>query len=378
MKRLLLAVVGFAVLGAGAFVYRYASPPTAAAAPTQSAAPSSRPLPVVTAPVRQKPVPIDLSTIGTVQPLAAVALKSRIDNQVDAVHFTEGQEVREGDLLFTLDRRVPETLVRQAEANLARDQAQLGKSRADMARYAALIQKDAVARQQYDAAVAAVTVLEATVRADNAALDAARLNLGYTEIRAPLDGRTGEVTAKPGSVVKNNEAPALVTVTQMRPIAVRFSLSERELPAVRRALAAGTVRVTARAPGDTAMPAEGSLSFIDSAVDSTTGTIAMKASFGNADGALWSGAFVQVVVTLGVEVAAVVVPAEAVQTGQNGTYVFAVTADQTVEARPVAVARWAGAEAVIGSGLSPDETVVTQGQLRLTPGAKVTERKPGA
>lgn len=374
MRRLLIGVALVALVAAGGY-WRFGSHPDANPPPAAAAKPAGRSaVPVVMKPAARQAVPERFSTVGSAQPLATVAVRARVDSVVDAVHFTEGQEVRRGDLLFTLDDRSLKAQLRLAEANLERDTAQWDKAKGDVARYSELLKRAAVARQQYDAAVAAADGLEATVKADQAAIDSARIALGYTRIFSPMDGRTGTVAVKPGSSVRAADATPLVSLTQLRPIQVAFYIPERHLSGVREAMAGGTLAVTARAPGDTRPPAEGALTFIDSQVDQQTGTVLAKGTFANADTRLWPGQFVDVVLTLRIDADALTVPSAAVQTGQQGPFAYVVTPDKTVEMRPLSVTRYADGLAVIAKGLNEGETVVTDGQSRLFPGAPVTSR----
>lgn len=365
-----IAVVGLiaAVAGAG---YWYVEKGQGPMVSSSASAPASTPgLPVVIGTVKVQPVPEILSTIGTVQPMASVAIRARVDSVIREVHFTEGQEVRKGDLLFTLDSRSQEAALAQAQANLERDQANLEKARRDVQRYAALVRTNTVARQQYDAAVADAAALEATVKADQAAISAAQVLLSYTRIHAPMDGRTGTVTAKPGSSVRGGEAGALVTLTQLRPVFVVFSAAERYLPNLRAAMAAGEAPALARSGGVTA---EGALVFIDSQVDAQTGTILAKAQFPNEDTRLWPGQFVDVGVTLKIDQTALTIPQAAVQIGQNFQFVYVAKTDNTVELRKVTVGRVEGGVAVVTSGLEAGERIVIDGQSRLYPGARIRE-----
>lgn len=365
-----IAVVGLiaAVAGAG---YWYVEKGQGPVVSSSASAPASNPgLPVVIGTVKVQPVPEILSTIGTVQPMASVAIRARVDSVIREVYFTEGQEVKKGDLLFTLDSRSQEAALAQAQANLERDQANLEKARRDVQRYAALVRTNTVARQQYDAAIADAAALEATVKADQAAISAAQVLLSYTRIHAPMDGRTGTVTAKPGSSVRGGEAGALVTLTQLRPVFVVFSAAERYLPNLRAAMAAGEAPALARSGGVTA---EGALVFIDSQVDAQTGTILAKAQFPNEDTRLWPGQFVDVGVTLKIDQTALTIPQAAVQIGQNFQFVYVARTDNTVELRKVTVGRVEGGVAVVTSGLEAGERIVIDGQSRLYPGARIRE-----
>jgi multidrug efflux system membrane fusion protein len=383
MKRLLTIVLFTAAVALGGWWWmggRGSAANTGASTGASTGAGGERrpPVPVLTRPVETGPVPERFVTIGTVQPLATVAVKSRVESVVDTVHFTEGQEVRAGDPLFTLDGRALEAALRQAEANLERDQAQLVKARGDVVRYSQLVQRDAIARQQNDAAIATAAALEGTVKADRAAIESARVGLGYVRIVAPMAARTGTVTARPGAMVRPADTAPLVVLTQLRPISVAFSVPERFLPAIRAAMATGPLTVIAQAAGQTAGdgrgPAEGELTFVDSQVDTQTGTILAKGQFANADTHLWPGQFVDVVLVLRIEPHALTVPADAVQIGQQGRFVFVVKPDQTAEVRPVTVARTADGLAVIARGLVAGERVVVDGQSRLVPGFRVVER----
>jgi multidrug efflux system membrane fusion protein len=318
-------------------------------------------------------MPVELHAIGTVQASNTVTVRARVQGIVARVHFREGEDVKEGAILFTLDRGPLEAELRQAQANLARDQAQLDNARKDAERYAELARQGFVAQQQADQTQAAAKALAATVRADQAAVDNARIQLGYTIIRAPIAGRTGALLVHEGDLVKVSDTP-MVVVNQIHPVDIAFALPERELPEIRARSAERALRVRAQAPQGGRPLGEGALTFIDNRVDQVTGTIGLKASFPNEKGALWPGQFVNVVLTLAVDPAATVVPTPAVEMGQSGRYVFVVRPDQTAELRSVTVAREVGEETVIAAGVSPGETVVTDGQLRLVPGAKVDAR----
>jgi multidrug efflux system membrane fusion protein len=335
------------------------------------------PVPVVVATAVQKPVPVQLRAIGNVQPSNAVTVRSRVGGILAKIHFKEGEDVREGQLLFTLERGPLEADLRQAEANLARDLAQYQNAQKDAERYAQLARQGFVAQQEYDRLKTAADALAATVRASRAAVENARIQLGYATIRAPMVGRTGALQVHEGDVIKASDT-ALVVINQLRPIDVAFALPERELPEVRRYQTAGSLEVSAVIPPGGPPLAQGRLTFIDNRVDPTTGTIQLKATFANDDSRLWPGQFVNVVLTLTTEPAAVVVPTPAVQTGQEGRYVFVVKPDQTVESRPVTVAREVGEETVIAQGVGAGETVVTDGQLRLFPGARVEPKTQAA
>ncbi|BAI72401.1 multidrug efflux transporter [Azospirillum sp. B510] len=387
MRRFFLVLLVAAMIGGGGY-YWYASHTAGAGGKTAAAegakAPPQGPraVPVVTQLAAVQAVPEQIVTIGSVQPIAAIAIKPRVDSAVETVAFTEGQEVKAGDTLFTLDSRSLDAQLRQAQANLERDRANLEKAKGDVKRYAELVRTSAISRTTYDAAVATADALEGTVKADLAAIEAAKVSLSFTRITAPMDGRTGTVAAKVGAMVRAADSNPLVTLTQLRPINVSFNVPEKHLPAIRAAMATGSLPVTASIAGGHGQnpggeKAEGRLSFVDSQVDQQTGTILVKGEFPNADTRLWPGQFVDTTLTLRIEQNALTVADLAVQTGQKGRFVYVVKADETVEVRPVTVERVHGGLAVISSGLENGERVVVDGQSRLFPGAKITE-KPGA
>ncbi len=327
-------------------------------------------VPVTVAKTVRKTVPVQIREIGHVEPIANVAVRARIGGDLMRVGFTEGQSVRAGDVLFVIDPRQYQAALRQAEAQLARDQALLRKAEADVERYAGLVKQDFVTKEQYDLMIANAESLRATVVADEANADNARLQVAYCTITAPVSGRTGNLNFKPGNLVKANDDTPLVTLNQTRPIYASFAVPAQLLPSITRH-DGDTIKVTAVQPGESRNPSEGKLSFVDNAVDTATSTILLKATFANEDERLWPGEFVNVVVTLGEEANRVVVPSPAVQTGQQGQYVYVVKADGTVDLRSVKVDRMDEAEAVIAEGLSDGETVVTDGQIRLVSGARV-------
>jgi multidrug efflux system membrane fusion protein len=381
-----------------------------------------------------KSVPVQIRAVGTVQAYASVTLKSQLDGEVARIHIVEGQEVKKGDLLFTLDQRPFEAALRQAEANLARDTAQLQQAEAAVAqtmaaekqaeanlardtaqlenaltqlrRYKGLIDDGAISKELYDQVRTTATALEATIQADEAAVTNARasiraaqatvenikavikadqavvenaqVQLGYTTIRAPMDARAGNLLVRVGSAVKARDDTAqMLVLNQIHPIYVSFSIPEQYLPDVKKYLPAGSVRVQALPRGQAGSPATGALTFVNNTVDATTGTIQLKATFPNQEGTLWPGQFVTVILTLTVQRDVVVIPSQAIQNGQQGQYVYVMRSDLTVESRPITVGMTLGAETVVAKGIAPGEKVVTDGQLRLVPGARV-EAKPAA
>ena len=337
-------------------------------------------MPVTVGEVTREAVPVLLQAIGNAAAQNTVALRSQVGGQVAAVHFHEGDDVAKGQLLVSIDPRSYQAALDRAQAQLEHDQAMAAKARQDVDRYADLVRKDYVTKEQYDQIVADSTALKATLAADEAAVENARLDVERTAIRAPLAGRTGQVLIHPGNVVKANDDNPLVVIQQVEPIDVRFSVPQRFLGEIQaRAAAELAVAATPAQPG--AVPHQGTLTFIDNAVDATTGTITLKATFPNRDRALWPGQFVNVALTLTTDENAVVAPAAAVETGQDGGYVFVVKADGTVESRPVVVDRTVGEKAVIAEGLAGGERVVTDGQLRLVPGAHIeikTDQEPAS
>jgi len=336
----------------------------------KSGKPASTAIPVVVSTVIQKAVPVQIRAIGNVQACSTVTVKAKVGGELTRVHFTEGQDVRKGDLLFTIDPRPHEAALKQAEANLQRDTAQAKHAREDALRYESLIQKGVVPQQQYDKFRTDADALEATVIADRAAVENAKIQLGYCSIRSPIDGRTGSLIVHQGNHIKAEDIN-LVVINQIIPIDVTFSVPEQFLSEIKKYMASGKIQVEALVPMNEERPEKGVITFIDNAVDTNTGTIRLKGTFGNHDKKLWPGQFVNVVLTLTTEPNAIVVPSQAIQTGQEGQYVFVVKQDLTVESRPVVIGRTVDTETVVQKGLNRDEKVVTDGQLLLYPGARV-------
>lgn len=381
------------------------------------------PVPVTTALVQNKSIPVTIPSVGSAEALQTVQIRAQVTGQLSAVHFAEGQEVRKGQELFTLDARPFQAALSQAEAVLARDTATANNAQAQRARYEDLYKRQLISRDQYESQTATSQAMQATVEADKAAIETARLNLQYTHILAPITGRTGTLGVHQGDLVRANDANPMVVINQLSPIYVTFSVPGRYLTDIRRYQAQKALTVhasgqpalppgaqpppppvigslqgpagSAGAPppasgaqpqqaysgaaakaaanaGITAGIAEtGRVTFIDNAVDATTGTIKLKATFDNSDRALWPGQFLQITLDLTTENNAIVVPAAAVQPSQAGQFVYVVKPDSSVEVRPVVILRQQEEQMVIAQGLTPGEVVVTEGQLRLTPGAKV-------
>ena len=328
-------------------------------------------VPVTVATVVQKPMPVEIQVIGAAEPFSTVAIRSQITGQLLKVNFREGDVVQQGQVLFELDRRPLEAALEQAQANLARDMAQAANAEVQATRLNQLVERGISPREQADTAKTSVAALNATVEADRAAVENAKIQLQYATITAPITGRTGALMVHQGNLVRANDQTPLVVINQVAPISVAFSIPESRLSELRRYMSGGALRVTAT-PQNSDVSSTGTIAFIDNAVDQGTGTIRIKGTFPNTDGRLWPGQFVNVAVTLTTDPAAIVVPSVAVQAGQQGTYVFAVKPDQSVEMRPVTVARIRGAESVVASGITPGETVVTDGHLRLEPGARIS------
>lgn len=341
----------------------------------QAAAPRPVGVPVSVATAQTRDVPVQVRAIGTVEAYSTVAIKSQVNGQVTSVAFQEGQDVGKGDVLFAIDPRPFQVALQRAEATLARDRAQLENAQAQEQRYAKLLQEGVIARELYDQFRTNLDSLQAAVRADEAVVEGAKLDLAYCTIRSPIDGRTGRLAVHAGNLVKANDNPVLVEILQVNPIYVNFAVPEQHLAEIKKRRASGRLKVDAVITGEEQRPEEGALSFINNAVDPSTGTITLKATFANQARRLWPGQFVNAVLTLSEQRGAVVVPSQAVQAGQAGTYVFVIRSDMTAEARPVAAGRTVQGVTVIEKGVAAGEQVVTDGQIRLATGTKV-ELKP--
>ena len=363
-------------------------------------------VPVTVVDVVEKSVPVQLTAVGNAQAYTTVGIKSQVNGQIVDVHFKEGQDVRRNDLLFTIDPRPFEAALRQteaallqrqaevqqAQANLERDLAQLENAKVQERRYRDLVDRELIAREQYDQLRTNWAALEATVQADRAAVenaraatraaqanvDAARLQVAYTAIRAPIDGRTGNLLVQNGNIVKANDDNPIVVINQVHPIYVSFAVPDQHLTDIKKYYrAAGALRVVARLPRQPEILATGELTFVNNTVDLTTATIQLKATFANTDNVLWPGQFLDVSLVLTTRTA-IVIPSQAIQPGQQGLYVYVVKPDQTVESRPVVLGTRLGGETIIEQGLRASERVVTDGQLRLVPGARIEVRPPKA
>ncbi len=328
-------------------------------------------VPVLVATAVQKAVPMQLRAVGNVEAYTTVSVKSQVTGVLNRAHFREGEDVKKGQLLFTIDPRPFEAALKQAEANLARDSAQLRNLREQERRYAELVEKQYVSREQYDQIKTNADAAEAVVEADRAAVENAKVQLSYCFIYSPVNGRVGSLLVNEGNLVRVNDGTPLVVINQIHPINVTFSVPEQHLAELKRHMDVGKLRVDAAFQADEGRPEQGVLAFVDNAVDRSTGTIKLKAEFVNRDRRLWPGQFVNVALTLGTENDAVVVPAEAVQVGPEGQQVFVVKEDKRVEMRAVTVGRTQAGEAVIAKGVAAGEIVVREGQFLLGPGSRV-------
>jgi multidrug efflux system membrane fusion protein len=336
-------------------------------------------VPVTIATAVEKSMPLTIQGIGTVIAASTVSVRAQITGEMTSVNFKEGEDVQQGQVLVTLDKRPYEAVLQQTQATLEKDLAQAANARAQATRYQDLMNRGIATREQVDTMRTQAAALEATVAADRANVENAKVQLTYATITSPMSGRTGLLQVHPGNLVRAQDTQPIVTINKITPVYVSFSVPEAQLPALKRYIAAqGTLPATASAPADTGKPSLGRVNFIDNAVDSTSGTIKVKGTFPNEDRRLWPGQFVNVSVTLTSDPHAIVVPSPAVQTGQQGTFVFAVKPDQTVELRPVTVARVSGDETVVQSGVAVGDTVVTDGHIRLVPGARISVKDAGA
>lgn len=370
-------LVGVVIVAAAAGIWYWrshgAGEPQAA-----RAARAGRAVSVVSAAAVQADFPVRKHAIGFVETPASVIIKSRIDSQIVAQHVSDGQFVKAGDPLFSLDDRDIKAQIAKDQAMLAKDEATHTRNLADLDRYRQLFSRNAGTQAQVDQATADEKSSAASIQADHATLDADRLKLSYTRILAPIDGRVGAVTVTPGNLVSsnsNNSSTGLLTITQMKPLRVTFAMPESDLPTLQAALAAATpVPVSAQVAGSERGPATGKLNFVDSAVDIASGTITAKAAFANDDLSLWPGQYVDVEIVPHVLQGVTVIPTVAVQTGQKGPYVFVVKKDSSVDLRQIKLALTDGEKTAVTEGVAPGERVVIDGQMRLKQGTRVRER----
>jgi membrane fusion protein, multidrug efflux system len=367
MKRIILALILIAI---GVYLGYGQMTSSAGKKPEPGRRGEGRPpVPVTVVAAVQKTMPVQLEAVGTVEPYSTVSVRSQVTGAITKVHFKEGDDVKEGDILFTVDPRPLEAALKQAEANLTKDQAVLANAREQARRYEELVKKQYVSQEQYDQIKTNADAIEATVEADKATVENAKVQLSYCRIYSPVTGRTGSVLVNEGNVVRTNDATPLVTINQVTPIYVTFALPEQTLPQIKSRMTGGKLTVQAVLP-QIAQPEQGDLSFIDNTVDRTTGTIKLKGTFRNGERRLWPGQFVKAVLKLA-DQDSVVVPSDAVQTGQQGQHVFVVRKDSGVDVRPVVVSRSLNGESVIEKGLQPGERVVTDGQFLLGPGSRI-------
>ena len=333
-------------------------------------------IPVSVAPAMQQSVPVRVQAIGNVEASTTVSVKARVDGQIVALNFKEGQEVKKGAVLFRIDPRPFEAALKQAEANALRDRAAASQARSQESRYKELLEKNFVSKEAYAQIATNAQVAEANAKASQAGLENARLNLEYCTISSPIDGYVGKVLLQVGNLVKANDVNALLVINRVRPIYVNFAVPEQTLGDIRKYMAAGPLTVEVSQSGEAKHFAEGKLVFIDNAVDPSTGTIRLRGEFDNAQSALWPGQFVNVSLRLFEQGDAIVIPTRALQTGPAGQYVYVVKPDMTAEIRKVGVDRAEGDNSVV-RGVAKDERVVVRGALRLAPGARVEIRAPG-
>jgi multidrug efflux system membrane fusion protein len=337
----------------------------------QQAAPQPRPaIPVVVGKVIQKAMPVEVIAVGNVEAYSTVSIKAQVPGQLLDVHFKEGDFVHKGQLLLTLDQRPYEAALAQAKAALARDKATAVNNRLQAQRYSKLLAEGIVPASQVESFTSAADASDAVLNADEASIKTAELNLEYSTIYSPIDGRTGALMLKPGNLVKVADVP-IVVINQVNPIFVNFAVPQQFWPDIKKYMAQGTLHVKATVPKDTGPAEEGTVAFVDNAVDPTTGTIHLRATFTNSQNRLWPGLYVNIVLTLSQQLGATVVPAQAVLEGEKGSFVYVVRSDKRVEPRMIVPVRTIEGETVIEKGLQPGETIVTDGQTRLEPNARV-------
>jgi membrane fusion protein, multidrug efflux system len=366
-SNLLIAVAIVVLLGAGWYFTHRSGPKPVAAPPAVS---------VTTALVKSQGVPLYVVGVGTVTANASVLVKTRVDGQLIKVGFTEGQDVKAGQMLAELDPRTLQAQLAQAQAQKSKDQALLGNARIDLQRYTTLLAQDAATQQQLDTQKSLVAQLAASVQTDEAAINYAQVQLSFTTINAPLSGRVGVRLVDPGNIVHATDTTGVVVTNQIDPITVLFTLPEENVPAINRAQLAGAALDVVAAPRDSDQPlATGKLIVLNNQIDTTNGTVQLKARFANPQHQLWPGQYVNVKLLLKDSEQALTLPSAAIQRNQDGAYVYAVQADQTAQMVPVQVARIQDGIAVIAKGLDAGQRVVTDGQYKLKPGAHITEQK---
>jgi membrane fusion protein, multidrug efflux system len=343
-----------------------------------AAAASRAAIPVTAAIAEQKNVPVFVRGLGTVQAYKTVSVRARVDGQIVKISFEEGQEVKAGDQLFQIDPRPFQAMLEQAQAAKQRDEAQLAGAELDLDRYGKLLPSGFQSKQSWDQQKATVDALKGSIAADKAAIDTAQLNLTYADIRSPIDGRTGQRLVDLGNLVQVSQGTRLVSITQIKPIFVNFTVPQNATEAIRRNQAAEALKVYAYDTDDKTLLAEGKVTLIDNQIDPATGTLRLKAEFANADERLWPGQFVNARLTLSMRGGVVTVPQRAVMQGAQGYYAFVVKPDSTVERRIVQVVAQQDGIAVIGSGIAFGEKVVVDGQYRLTNGSHVRVDQPTA
>ena len=332
------------------------------------------PVPVKVIQAIQKNVPVQIKAIGNIEAYTTVAIKSQVAGQITRLHFAEGSDVEKGSLLISIDPEPFQATVRQFEAALAKDQAQAKFAREQAVRYAGLLKEGIVTSDQYELLQANADSLAATIAADHSAIKNAKIQLGYCSIRSPISGRTGTIALQPGNLVKANDLP-IVTINQLTPIYTTFAIPEKLLAEVKRAMAGNELKIEAVIPNEPGKTETGTISFLDNNVNPATGTIKLKGVFANKSRKLWPGQFTDVIMTLGIRNNAVVVPTNAIQTSQQGQFMYVVKTDNSVEMRQVTATMALGEETVVEKGLAAGETVVVDGQLRLTPGAIVENKE---
>lgn len=366
MKKIIAGVTILALTTCGLFIACSNTPQETGGAKTGK----ERAIPVMTATVITKEIPIEIKTFGNVQAHSSIQVKAEVGGNLVRVHFRKGQSIKAGDLLFSIDSRSYKAALDQANANLARDRALEKNALINAERSKELLKQGFISRSDDDTAQANAGSLTAVVKADEAAIVNAKLQVEHCSIRSPINGKAGDILVPEGTLIKANDVP-MVTINQIRPIEVFFSIPQADLPAVRKQMAVRKLKVLASLPQDTRPPEAGDLFFIDNTIDKTTGTVQLAGTFSNDREVLWPGQYVNVTLVLSIRKDALVVPSVAVQTGRDGKFVFAVKPDNTVEVRPVVTRMAAGEETVIEKGLQAGERVVTDGQIGLVPGSRI-------